>query len=474
MANSLWALIIAAFLLPAIPLKAPAQTVVVSNFKGKPKKAVRRIQKAITKALEYNDITVTSLKKYRRQARKMKIKPRVMFKPKSISRIAEKLKIDGVVDGKVRRKKRRFIVVINLLGADGSLLTSMEFIIKKPKLSTKQLGEIIIAVDEYMAQEEESAPAVAEAEEPPEVTETTEATPEIAAESTEAAAPPPPAEEIEPEIAEAPAEETKPETKPLDMNAIKSFMAPRKEETTIQDEIEDDPVVKRSRKKFGAVPDMMLTAGFAFNNRQGLAPRHDSSLVSCLRFDGRFFLGSILDVVVLEDIGFSGMANWALAHDYGSYDPGSPLNATQLQWQAELNYRLDFLNDVALKPAFVIRGGYGSAMSDIDTTAATDSFVHDAAYTFTYVAMDIYLMLLDPILRMHVSGGYLINVWPAKDLRGNGTGFTARAGFDTELFEFLHLGVGYELWNFNDIDLASLQTSDTWQNFYTRLGWSFQ
>ncbi len=496
--HSLWAFLFVAFLLPAVPAPAAAQTVVVSRFKGKPKKAVRRIQKAITKALKNNDVKITPFKRYLRQARKMKIKPRVMFKPKNIERIAAKLEIDGVVLGKVLKKKRQFIIVLNLHDQDGSLLTSKEFTAKKPRLPKEQLAEIVAVVKKIMGKDDtEEAPAVAAAESleadsteeapatevAPEVTMDTPDVTEVATETPAATA------DTESVTEEAPAsdvsdtavtteEETKPEIKPLDMDAMKPFMAPKDEAaTTAEAEVESDPVLLRKKKKFGAVPDIFVTAGFAISNRQGLNPRHESNMVSSLRFDGRFFLGSVLDMFIVKDIGISGMAIWALPHNYGTDIAGRELKASQIQWQAELNYRLA-LNDLPLKPAFIVRGGYGSAISDIETD---NDFVHDAGYTFTYVALDTYLMLMDPLLRMHVSGGYLINVWAAKHLRGTGSGFTARAGVDAELFDMISVGIGYELWQFLDVYVPIQnsagnfrKTSDTFQNFYIRAGWSFQ
>ena len=173
-----------------------------------------------------------------------------------------------------------------------------------------------------------------------------------------------------------------------------------------------------------------------------------------MHIDGRFFFGAFLDTAVVKDIGIGGMFNMALGLQYG-IPGGDPWDSAQNQWAGELLYRLA-LNDVPLQPAFMLRVGYGSTKCTIDTE---HDLAISAGYSYPYAALDIYLMLYKPILRFNVSGGYLFIVSPSEDLKGDGSGFTVRAGLDVDLFDNLHIGLGWEMFQFTINTTASSAAS---------------
>jgi hypothetical protein len=115
--------------------------------------------------------------------------------------------------------------------------------------------------------------------------------------------------------------------------------------------------------------------------------------------------------------------------------------------------------------------GYGATTCTITTD---HSMPVDAGYSYPYAALDIYLMLYKPILRMNVSAGYLFIVTPAEDLSGDGSGFTVRAGFDLDLFKHLHIGVGWEMHQFLIKDDTLGDTSDLYHGFFGRIGWNYK
>jgi hypothetical protein len=234
------------------------------------------------------------------------------------------------------------------------------------------------------------------------------------------------------------------------------------------------PAPRRRRKKHktGAVPDILVTTGGSMNVRMGLNPRHESGMFPGIRADLRFFLGTFLDTIVVKDIGLGGMFNMGVGLQYGPENSDDKWDSSFMQWQAELNYRLA-LNDVTLQPAFLLRFGYGSTTSTIDTDNA---LAVSAGYSYPYGALDIYLMLYKPYLRLYVSGGYLFTVMTAEELDGSGAGFTVRGGFDIDLFGHLHIGIGYDLMQFTGFKVEGddRETSDIYHIFFARVGWNFK
>ena len=84
-------------------------------------------------------------------------------------------------------------------------------------------------------------------------------------------------------------------------------------------------------------------------------------------------------------------------------------------------------------------------------------------------------MVWEPYLRAYIGGGflYVLDAWG--DVDGSGTGFTAQLGVEAELFDFLHVGGGYELYQFTGMkDIATQrQVSDIYHSAFLRVGWNW-
>ena len=94
------------------------------------------------------------------------------------------------------------------------------------------------------------------------------------------------------------------------------------------------------------------------------------------------------------------------------------------------------------------------------------------AYQYPYAALDVYLTIYRPMIKLFVSGGYLIHV-TAELQHGDqepadmtGSGFTLRGGFDFDLLRLMNVGIGYEIMMFFIGD----DISDQYQGFYLRVG----
>ena len=154
---------------------------------------------------------------------------------------------------------------------------------------------------------------------------------------------------------------------------------------------------------------------------------------------------------------------------YGYQDADESWDASQMQWRAELLYRLAF--DVMTKPALLIKVGYGATSSSIDSDAID---VLDASYMAPYAGLDIYLTLWDPMLRFFASGSFLFLVSPGGDLNGSGMGFSVMAGVDVDLMDLIHVGVGYDMTQYLMEADGGGDYSDTYQGFFVRAGVNFQ
>ena len=227
-------------------------------------------------------------------------------------------------------------------------------------------------------------------------------------------------------------------------------------------------VGEQARETVGPVADVLLAVGMSTNVREGLHPKHKSDTEYGLRIDGRFFLGSLVDHPILKGIGVGGYFNKVLGMQYG-IPGGEAWDASQDQWQVEVLYRLA-LNNVILKPTFLVRTGYGSTSCIID---AEHALALSVSYGYPYAALDLYLMILEPLIRLHMSAGYLFTVALGEDLSGSGSGYTVRAGLDLAVFESLHVGMGFDLLRIAIDDDNMGETSDTYRGFFFRAGWNF-
>jgi len=449
-----------ALVLTAIPEKSQAQTMVVANFSGKrrTKRVGRAARSAIVKALSNQGVSLVSYKQYLRKAKRSRISARRALRSRSIRKMAQKMNLDAVVTGSVRKRGRRYIVTVIAYGADGGRLVKKNYRLKRARFPSSVANKFAGMVTDKLGGGSGMEP------EPPPVE------PE-----------PPPPVEPEPEVATGTGDTgtgsgdaflppwARTDKKEGDTGAGETGTADTGA-TTTPEVAKPAPRLKRRRRfKAGAVPEILISAGMSMHKREGLSPRHDSGIFPGIRVDGRFFLGAFLDTTVVKDIGFGGMFDMSLGLQYG-IPGGDTWDSTQMQWAGELLYRLA-LNDVPLQPAFMIRVGYGSTSCTIDTT---ETLAVSAGYTYPYAALDIYLMLYKPVLRFNVSGGYLFIVSAAEDLSGDGSGFTVRAGFDLDLFKNLHIGLGWEMFQFTIDDDTLGETSDMYHGFFGRIGWNFK
>lgn len=459
-------LVVFALVLTVIPEKSQAQTMVVANFSGKrrTKKVGRAARSAIVKALSNQGASLVSYKQYLRKAKRARISKKRALRSRSIKKMARKMNLDAVITGKVKKRGRRYIVTVIAYGSDGGVLVKKNYRLKRARFPSSVAGKFAGLVTDKLG-----GGGGMEPEPPPDEPE------------------PPPPVEPEPEVATGTGDTGTGDT---GTGSGDAFLPPwartdKKEGdtgtgatdtadtgTTGTPEVAKPAPRLKRRKRFkaGAVPEILISAGMSMNKREGLSPRHDSGIFPGVRIDGRFFLGAFLDTSVVKDIGFGGMFNMSLGLQYQIPD-GDAWDSSQTQWAGELLYRVA-LNDVTLQPAFIIRAGYGSTSCTMPAEA--HNLAVSAGYSYPYAALDIYLMLYKPVLRFNVSGGYLFVVSPAEDLSGDGSGFTVRAGFDLDLFENLHIGLGWEMLQFIITDDTIGETSDMYHVFFGRIGWNFK
>ncbi len=456
--------------LTAVPSESSAQTLVVTDFSGarRTKRVGKAARSAIVKALSNEGASLVSYRQYLRKAKRNRISPRRALRARSIKILSKKMNLSAVVTGSVKKRGRRYIVTVSAYDSGGKRLVKKNYRLKRPRfpasVASKFASLVLGKVGGGGIAEPEPAPVE----------------------------PTPPPVEPEPETTTAATGDT---TGGTGSGTSDAFLPPwartdKKEGdatagtatadastgTTTPEVAKPAPTLRRRRrKKAGAVPEILVSAGMSMHSREGLHPRHDSGLFPGIRVDGRFFLGAFLDTVVVKDIGFGGMFDMSLGLKYGIPD-GDTWDATQMQWGGELLYRLA-LNDVPLQPAFMLRAGYGSTSCVQDTE---ESLAVSAGYSYPYAALDIYLMLYKPILRLNVSGGYLFLVSLGEDLKGDGSGFTVQAGIDVDLFENLHIGLGWEMFQFTIEDegtttrIAIGETSDMYHGFFARIGWNYK
>jgi hypothetical protein len=450
-------------ILTAVPSRASAQTLVVADFSGKrnTKRVGRAARSAIVKALSNEGASLVSYRQYIRKAKRNRISARRALRARSIKILSGKMNLSAVITGSVKKRGRRYIVTVSAYDSDGRRLVKKNYRLKRPRfpasVASKFAGLVVGKLGGGGGGIAEPEPAPVEPPPPvepePETTTDTAAVDTTGGGTSDAFLPP----------------WARTDKKEGDTTAG-TTTADTSTGTATPEVAKPAPTLRRRRKKkAGAVPEILISAGMSMHSREGLHPRHESGIFPGVRIDGRFFLGAFLDTTVVKDIGFGGMFDMSLGLKYGIPD-GDTWNSTQMQWGGELLYRLA-LNDVALQPAFMLRVGYGSTscVQDTDETLAVS-----AGYSYPYAALDIYLMLYKPVLRMNVSGGYLFIVSPSEDLSGDGSGFTVRAGIDLDLFDNLHIGLGWEMFQFTIKDDDIGETSDMYHGFFGRIGWNYK
>jgi hypothetical protein len=434
-----------ALILTAVPSKSQAQTLVVADFSGarKTKKVGRAARSAIVKALSAEGASLVSYKQYLRKARRARISAKRSLRARSIRLLSRKMNLDAVVTGSVKKRGRRYIVTVSAYSANGNRLIKKTYRLKRPRFPSSVANKFARLVLGKLG-----GGGGAEPEPPPE--------PEVATGTGDTGTEGGTGDAFLPPWAR----EDKRKGDTADTSSKKTTSKKAKSASRTK---------KRKKLKAGAVPEISIFAGLNVNTREGLHPRHKSGIFPGVRIDGHFFLGAFLNDDIIKDIGLGGMYNMSLGLQYG-IDGGDTWDSAQTQWAGELLYRIAF-NDVILQPAFILQVGYGSTACTIDTDHA---LALSAGYSYPYAALDIHLTIYKPVLTMNVSAGYLLMVSPSEDLSGDGSGFTVRAGFDYDLYNGLHVGVGWETLQFTINDDNIGETSDLYHGFFTQVGWKYK
>ncbi len=456
--------LLAAFLLAAAaPSPAAAQNAVVAKFRDKTGRAKlgKKAWVAVARALKRKGVRLVAYRQYLRIARKSRIKRRGAFKPRGVRRLAERMKLAAVITGTAYRKRGAFIVGVRAMGADGRVVFKKGYRLRRARFPRAKADEVAAAILEAL---DLGAPAAAAPEPEPEPKPEPKPEPEPGTGGTGD-------DSVLPAWARSD-DQPEPKTSP----SAPAAEPPAKEQADAGEagraEARAAPEPEREPRPASSVNDALVSAGVSFHHRAGLHPRHEASLYPGLRFDGRLFLGTFLDIPVVRDIGVGGMFDMALGLEYAYSDSDDAWEAQQMQWRAELTYRLAL--DTGLKPAFLLRLGYGSTSSSID--AGAGELALSASYMSPYASIDIYLMLYDPVLRLFASGGILYLVSAGEDVGGSGLGFNVFAGVDIDVIDAIHIGLGYDLTQYmlEDGSADGLgEYSDTFQSFFLRVGYNY-
>jgi hypothetical protein len=432
--------LVVAILLGSGPGAAPAGAtgLVVAKLTDRSgKKLGERARDALMRALAEQGADLMPLERYLRTARQKRIPPKRLDQPRSIQRLCGALGLSGVVLGSASRARGGYSLSFRLVGRDGRTLWSETYRSKKPVLDARRAAhaaERILALSGgpaaiSRAPEPESEPERPELEDPPAL----------------AAAEPAPAPWAEP-----------PEPPP------RKEPAPR---PTVRAEAESEPELPGELS--GPVPDALLGVGVSMHLRSGLEPRHAASLFPGLRIDGLLLLGAFLDRPHARDLGLRFDVDFSLGLAYGYASTNETWSASQVQWGVDLVYRLAF--DAPTRPTLLIALGFGGTSCRIDSS---DPRVLDAAYLYPRLGFDFGLGLVERYLDLRVGLGFLVPVLPGGELGGTGWGWRLAAGVDSTLFDFLLVGLGYEILQVRLSEDAMGSTSDTYQGFYLRLGYA--
>lgn len=464
---------------------AAAQTIVVAQFPDKTGKARlgRSVFDLVVGAAKERGATVIAWDQYQRTARKNRIAPAKALLPPNIKKLCAALKLDGVITGRVQLQKKKYVIKLELVGAKGKVLAQKAYSLATPEFPAETAAEAVEALLKPLEKAVVATP-----------------TPEAGSDGSGGSS-----------GTATPTGGTDRGTGGGDSGSgggNDAFLPPwarggsetggtgaagggatgaggggstttTTATTTTADsggtsgEVRKSAPEPKGKRSTGAVADVLLDASFSLNHRSGLSPQHKAGVYPGIWVDGRFFLGSFLDVPVVRDIGFGGAFNMSLGLEYKQSGATEAWSASQMQWRGELLYRLAF-NDVTLGPAFLVRVGFGSTGTTIDAGTGTEA--RSAAYTYPYANLDIHLMLWKPFLRFHVTGGFLFTVMTAKDVDGSGQGFNVGAGFDLVLFDMLAVGLGWEMLEVSGfhMDGQTGDTSDQYHNFLVKVGWNWR
>jgi hypothetical protein len=486
--------------------KTNAQTIVVTPCQDQSNSELgKQAELIVARALQDTEAKLVGYGDYMQEVARLKIGKKNALTRWGMQKVAAGLKIDGIITSSALRQGKKYLIAFFLFGPDGKQVAKKAYRLAKPKLPLKtarKMTELFVGkvMPKTKTVSEEKTPAK---EDMPLV-------PLAAVESKPPEVEPEVEPKVEPGVDKVAAEESKPD-QPAEKSAEPDTPPPASEKDQQQwqgllkqaeenpqadasGQVDDKPLVieeesppemqdtkpsssaRASRvfvlpsKPKGSLPEIMIAAGMSINTRGGLSPRHEAGAYPGMRIDGRVFLGSLTDTLVLRDIGFEGMFAVSLALSAKPELLPETRDASQMRWNAGLVYRLAF-NSLPLAPAFLFRFGYGATSYKIDFDHPE---VINAGYTYTSGVLEIDLSLVGTWLIAQLAGGYLFSVWPTDELSGDGSGFLLSAGLRTELFGGLSLGVGYEQLQFLIDDRSLGRTSDRYQQFYLRVGWFYR
>jgi opacity protein-like surface antigen len=425
------------------PRTVHAQDILVKRFTdvtGKIKFG-QKAQTELVNALTRKGASIRDTKQYLTLAKKKRIPVNTVFLGPNIKKLAKAQNINGVLIGKAMAEKKKYKLSLNVFNQRGILVFKKIFITQHPELTPESADNIIAQIYSRLGIIERPQPTI----EQPVITQPTEPEPPAAPTETgvpswggkeTAAAPVPP-----PPPPPPPIQVTEPAAKPTE------------------------------QREQGAVSNVLLAAGAGYNLRRAhlgtlgyiLNDRFLKNGFPSFRIDGRFMLGAITDVPFVRDLGVGGSFNLTL----GSYHPQEDTTGTirldfkQYQWYLDLIYRLAF-NSVALKPALLLRFGYGMTICPIENSGK------DVTYKYPFAALDIHLMLWNPYLRVFLSPGIMFLVSSEENLVSSGNlGFSILAGLELQLFKYLEIGVGYDYTQF----VSNVpEASDVFQTIFIRAG----
>ncbi len=460
---------------------AAAQTIVVAQFPDKTGKAKlgKSVFELVVGAAKERGATVIAWDQYQRTAKKNRIAPAKALLPPNIKKLCAALKLDGVITGRVQLQKKKYVIKLDLVGASGKVLAQKAYSLGTAEFPPQTAAEAVEALLKPLEKAVATAPDTGSTGSSGS-TGTTGTTDSGGGKDSGSGG----SDAFLPPWARGGSETG---GKDASGGGTTSTGGGSTTTTTTAATSGDSggtssggtsgdvrkTAEPKSKRSTGAVADVLLDAAFSLNHRSGLSPQHKAGVYPGIWVDGRFFLGSFLDVPVVRDIGFGGAFNMSLGLEYKQSGATEAWSASQMQWRGELVYRLAF-NDVTLGPAFLIRVGFGSTSTTID--AGTGTQARSAAYTYPYANLDIRLMLVKPLLRFYFTGGFLFTVMTSKDVDGSGQGFNVGAGLDLVLFDMLAVGLGWEMLEVSGfhMDGQTGETSDQYHNFLVKVGWNWR
>jgi hypothetical protein len=430
----------------SFPKQAKAQNIVVAGFSDRTRTRLGyKARISIARELKKQGARLVAIKQYLRVARKSRVKPRQATQAWAIKRLSRKLRLAGVIKGTVVRKKGRFFLRVSAINSRGKVKLKKAYRLRRPTFPQKNAA---ILAKQIMAKLAPGANA-------------------LVAESTYTKPSQPATQEPPPEPAQA-TQETLPAwaRQPEPTTPSPTAQAPSSQpmtKTTPTVSAQPSRRIQKRSKSASSLPDLRLAVGSSVHIRSGLEPEHKASFYPGIRVDGHLYLGTLMDVAVIRNIGFGGMFDMAMGLKYGYSNADSSWDASQLQWRVEMTYR--WAMNVSMNPTFVFKAGYGSLAAIIDAPE-TETNAFSVSYKAPRAGIALYLTLIDPYLQFYVSGDALLSAEAGEELSGFGWGLNIASGLDFDLFGPFSVGLGYEM-----TQMKYDAFSDTYHALYLRFGY---